>query len=202
MIVLIIMENQIKEIMHEINVRHREINDYFDKVNNLYITPKSHNDEHFENLSKILFNKNINLILTDLFTHEQIELEKKKLAFNYYTPSENEKVNDISEFLVFINDFFLNYHPYFGKYFEDHEWTFHDNSSTKYELGNDEYIFDNSININYKHHEDNINYLNNMKRILKAKAGTNIKVKTNYFEDSENGLVWISVVVKLLNVEK
>ena len=59
MIVLIIMENQIKEIMHEINVRHREINDYFDKVNNLYITPKSHNDEHFENLSKILFNKNI-----------------------------------------------------------------------------------------------------------------------------------------------
>lgn len=196
MIVLIIMENQIKEIIHEINVRHREINDYFDKVNNLYITPKTHNDEHFQKLSEVLFKNNINLNITDLLSHEQIELEKNKLVFNHYTPSEKDKTNDISEFLVFVNDFFNQYHPYFGKYFEDHEWTFHDKSSTKYQLNDDEFIFDNSINIYYKHQEENTNYLNNMKRIFKAKAGDNIKVKINYFEDSDNELIWTSVVVK------
>lgn len=164
-------------------------------MENLYKINKTF-DKQYENkeLSKELFN-NYNLLIRD---------EK----FNYLKNIIDDRTIDN----LLLNFILYNYHPTetdnfivnakqilfkFNKtlnFIEDEEWRLYNFPSERYELDENEFIFENSISYFYKN-EIFISKIEQLNRILNE-LSNNITVKYNFLKDNDN-IIFVVFICKI-----
>lgn len=180
---------------NEIKIREDNINKYIAKskfFNNLTNSTKTKinyklvNSNDDSNLSRFLCNKlmsNYNLTI----------LEND---FKY----ENEKhINNLGSIVNFMKYIFARYHNKIGgQYFED-DWIMYSGNSkqSKYELKDNEYIFDNSINLIYRKDSSTINYIKKLHDLFQeVTKDSKYKVSLKMMEDEKHNIIMVIFMVK------
>lgn len=129
----------------------------------------------------------------NILTEHKLNKILLKYEFRNYIPSSsNRNINEMNDYIVFL----LNkYHQQVGKNkLEDDEWIKHTHKSTKYELSNNELIFENSILYKNKYCRKTDYFLSTLTNIMRNYA-SNFKTKFFYLSDQNPDILW--VVIKI-----
>jgi len=137
-------------------------------------------------------NKNKKKIIKNILTDEYINELILKYEFFNYTPNEAEQ--NIESLKNILNDELKKY-TFLSK-MESNDWLIHDLTSSKYELVENEILFENSIQSVDIHDIETLDFLKQLKfRMEKIATNFNIKYK---FIDAKRLLVnWVVIICSL-----
>lgn len=183
------------KVDNEIKIREDNINKYIAKnkfFNNLSTSTKAklnyklvtNNDD--SNLSRFLCNKfSANYNLTILENDFKYESEKQ--------------YNNLKSIISFMKYIFARYHNKIGGQLFEDDWILYSNNSkqTKYELKENEYIFDNSINLIYRKDANTINYIKKLHDLFQeVTKESKFKVSLKMMEDEHHNIIMVIFMLK------
>ena len=181
------------------NMNKTNLSDYallHEKYNVNYTKYTNIHEDKLKNIHQSLLtmsNDEIINLYTQFVSIDYLKHELFLLDLEHNIP---DKQNNITkdEFINYVHQLFNYYHnPLFGNLFEDNVWKFHDKTSTKYPLKDNEIIFENSISLVDEFSEENEKVDDYIRLIRKHlnKLSDNIKVSDKIIEDNHNEISWI-----------
>lgn len=163
---------------------------YEETENNKFINLK--NDDYINKISNLedLSKDEKITIYKNIINEKYIDNELLKYLFTYYEPNKVEGfVNIINECKYIINKF----HKKAGGFlFEDIQWNLHTKDDYKYELRDNEFIFDNSVNCDFDEYE-NKNFFISLVKIIKN-ISPNLIIEKRYHHDEKNNVEWYIIL--------
>jgi hypothetical protein len=124
-----------------------------------------------------------------------------KFELENYEPT--HKINDFNSLIIHFRNILKHYSPIlaydnnnqtFHSKFEDLNWTEFNKDNSKYEIFDNEFIFENSISYSNKDNDDVIFFLKNIKRIFKL--STDLTVRLRLVPDDKYNIIWIIFFIK------
>lgn len=144
------------------------------------------------NLHKMDYNEKI-LYYKKFLTENKIN--KKLLKYELYNYKPKNKINNFNNLILFIKKILNRYSILTqNSELEDVKWTLYLKNNKKYNLKENEAIFDNSI------HDNNVNSIkvkNYIKQIINliSNSTDNFKISYKYLSDNQENLHWIIIKV-------
>lgn len=148
--------------------------------------------DKLKNIEKQPFDKKIELLK---IIKTESEINNYLLTHEFYNLTPGKKTNSFNELVKIIQDNLNKYtHKAGGFVLEDHEWGCHLADSSKYELLNNEAIFDNSILRKHRYDYELNKYLCQIIKIVSSMT-TNYVVSYNFIDDVQ-GLTWVVIYLR------
>lgn len=152
--------------------------------------------ENFHNMGEIEKKKLCNRIISPF------DLDKILLQYEADTLHFSKKIQNTSELISVIDDLLKRYHHKIGGYqFEDNIWRLHTASGQKkYDLKENEYIFDNSISAFHVEDAECHKFVDFLVELFN-RLSDNHKIHYKYIEDKYENIYWVIIKISALNPE-
>jgi len=182
------------------------------KYNLLHILEKQTNYQNNINLKESQESQELaNYIHKNYYKMDEIELklialkcidlnEVKRIILSYelknYKPEQKNGTMSLNKFKIHAFKLFNRYQCKAGGfYIEDNEWIMHDNTSVKYEVDNNELLFENTISVvdeNDNESEYFLEYLVKRLNLIADNIDVELRQKQNEHSKVINVLLWVT----------
>ena len=156
--------------------------------NNIKTNDSNYADYINKNLDKLEYDDKLSLY-KKLFTSKTIDKELMEYELNNLIPKQTA---DFNEFIKMAEHYLSRYTKKAGGFLlEDTEWITHLKGSKKYDLLDNEVIFDNSIQ-RVDYNMETINFVNNIVKLL-SKINPNMKINAKTIDEPKEGIIWVRI---------
>lgn len=187
------------------NLEKIKILNYIYKLNNnelknVYIAKNSDSiaDYLYNNMNKMNLEEKIN-VYKKISNETKINYELLKFELLHYEPT--HKIESFEPLIKEIKHLLTRYHWRAGGFLlEDNCWNLHLKGSKKYDLLENEAIFDNSIDESNEHDTETFQFIKHLNKLF-SKLSDTYNVKFKYLPD-KSGIVWVLFKVSLKKLKK
>lgn len=130
-------------------------------------------------------------IIKNIYTETNINKKLFKFELSYLNIG--QKYENLEDLTNIVEQLLNRYHSMIGnQLLEDDKWNLHKMGSTKYELVENEAIFDNSLKFG-----NNVKAHKYIKKLIKlfSKLTNDYKITYKYIPDNEEGMTWVIIKI-------